>query len=233
MTALPDLPGAPESRLAPGVLVPLPATTPAPPWPCRVQAVVWWHLAGPAAVAALPAALRACARLPLVGAPLVVGAMVRYLDSPVGPYDEVVAAVLHRPLRVHVPFLAVDSPASLHGGRTHWALPKALGAFRRREDGGGGVEGVAQGDGWRIAATALPRGPRLPVLGLLALDQVDAGGQRRTARVSARGRARPGRVLVQVGTDLAGRPGSIAGWLRSGRHPGVVLTARLQVGSVL
>jgi len=246
MSELADLPGAPESRLGPDALGLLPDATAAPPWRCRVEAVLWWHRAGPAAVAALPPPLRGRVRLPLV-----VGAVVRYLDSPVGPYDEVLGAVLYRPLRAHVPFLAVDSPASVHGGRAHWALPKTLAAFERdtgaadgdaqdgsaqdvsAQDVGAAHAGVvAQGPGWRIAATARPRGPQLPALGLLTLDQVVAG-QLRSARVHARGRARVGRVVVQVGTDLAGRPGSIAGWLRSGRHPGVVLSGRLRVGRAL
>ena len=215
-----DLPGAPESRLPAGLRTPPPGGTPAPPWPTRVQAVVWCQRAGPAALATLPAALRRRARLPLV-----VGAFVRYLDSPVGPYDEVIGAVLLRPLHAHVPFLAVDSLASLAGGREHWALPKTLARFERGQDGT-----VARGDGWRIEAGAHPRGPRLPAAGLLRTTQVDAGGRERTARAALRGSARAAGVLVQVGTDLAGSPGSLAGWLRAGQHPGAVVHGSLRVG---
>ena len=221
MRTLADLPGAPESRLAAAVLAQLPDHTPAPPWPTRVQAVVWWHRAPPAALAALPAALRARVRLPLV-----VGAFVRYLDSPVGPYDELIGAVLYRPLHAHVPFICVDSVPSIHGGRAHWALPKAMARFHREEDG----PVAATGDGWRVAAAPQPRGPRLPALAVLSTTQLDGDGRERTARSTARGRARLGRVVVQVGTDRAGEPGSIAGWLRAGRHRGAVLSAALQVG---
>ncbi|MFP5219510.1 MAG: hypothetical protein ACLGIG_07210, partial [Actinomycetes bacterium] len=38
---LADLPAVPESALPAGLLEQLPATTPAPPWHCRVRAVVW------------------------------------------------------------------------------------------------------------------------------------------------------------------------------------------------
>lgn len=217
---LAHLPGAPESRLAGEVLARLPASTPAPPWRTRVEAVFWWHRASPAALAVLPEPLRRTARLPLV-----VGAFVRYLDTPVGPYEEVIGAVAHCPLQVHVPFIAVDSVPSVHGGRAHWALPKALATFTRI---GPGV--TAYGGGWRLSAEPVAGGPRLPVAGRLRDTQVDAGGALRTSASRAWGRARLARVLVTVGTDLAGEPGSIAGWLRSGRHPGAVLRARLVVG---
>jgi len=222
MTTLAGLPCAPESRLAEAVLARLPATTPAPPWPTRVEAVLWWHRAGPAALTVLPAPLRARVRLPLV-----VGAFVRYLDSPVGPYDELIGAVLSRPLHAHVPFICVDSVPSVQAGRAHWALPKTLARFERGPD----RPLVARGEGWRVEAGARPRGPRLPALGVLRTTQVDAAGQARSAVSTVRGRARLGPVVVQVGTDLAGEPGSIAGWLRSGRHRGAVLSAALRVGA--
>jgi len=225
--ARPDLaalPGAPESRLSDAVRARLPAASPPPPWPCRVEAVVWWHRASPAALAVLPAALTDRCRLPRV-----VGAFVRYLDSPVGPYEEVIGAVMDRPLHVHVPFLAVDSLASLHGGRTHWALPKALAAFTRPAGSRGEV--VAEGDGWRVAARARPAGPRLPVVARLRGMQVRADGHPLSNTCTGYGRARFARVDVQAGTDLAGQPGSIAGWLRPGDHLGLVMSARLRVGA--
>lgn len=49
--------------------------------------------------------------------PLVVGATVRCRRSPVGPYEELLGAVVAHPLGAHVPFLAVDSPVSAAGGR--------------------------------------------------------------------------------------------------------------------
>ncbi len=220
--ALADLPGAPESALPADVLAQLPATTPAPPWPTRVEATVWWHRAAPDAVRALPEGLRGAA-----GLRVTVGALIRYLDTPVGPYEEVLAVPVllrSRGLRVSIPFIAVDSVASVHGGRAHWGLPKALARFERA---GAGVTAV--GDGWRVQGTPTAWGPPLPVRLPFSGTQLP-GGVARTARSSARGRGRLARVAVEVDSAAAGEPGSIAGWLRPGRHPGAVLTARLEVG---
>jgi hypothetical protein len=60
------------------------------------------------------------------------GALISYADTPVGPYHEVIGMVIVRHgarLLVHVPFIAVDSPTSLVGGRVNWALPKTLADF--------------------------------------------------------------------------------------------------------
>lgn len=214
-----DVPGAPESRLTAVDVARLPASTPGPPWPCRLGAVVWWHRAPTTALAELPRGLGA-----RYDRPLVVGALVRYLNTPVGPYQEIIGAVQLRPLTVHIPFIAVDSLPSVHGGRTHWALPKALASFSRTDE-----QVVAAGAGWRIAARPRPAGPWLPLAGRLRGSQLDAAGRLRCSTTTAFGRARLGRVTVQVDSDQAGEPGSIAGWLRSGRHRGLVLQARARV----
>lgn len=217
-----ELPGAPESRLAAGLAADLPDATPAPPWRCRVEAVVWWHRAPVAAQAALPDAVRG--RGPW---PLVVGAVVHYLDSPVGPYREVLGALVSLSARptVHVPFIAVDSLASVHGGRAHWALPKTLASFTSGPAG----STRASAAGWEVDVRPAPVGPRLPVAGRLRLLQATATGGTVTGTTTAYARARAARVGVRVGTDTAGDPGSIAGWLRSGRHRGLVLSGRLRV----
>ncbi len=215
------LPGAPESALAAGLLARLPPATPPPPWPTRVEAVLWWHAAGPEALAALPPELGARPRRPLV-----VGAFLRYLDSPVGAYEEVLGAVAHAPAHVTVPFMAVDSLPSVHGGRAWWSLPKALAAFERTGD-----SVLARGAGWQVAATARQVGPRLPAFGGLRLTQLDATGAARRARATAVGRVRLARVDVTVTSGAWAVPGSIAGWLRPGRHRGLVLRARVRVGA--
>lgn len=147
VTTWPVLPGAPESRLSAEVAACLPAVTPAPPWRARVEATLWWHPAGAEALAALPAVLRPRRAL-------VVGAVVRYLDSPVGPYAEVLGAVVPGLLRVHVPFLAVDGLAQVAGGRAHWALPQALATSTTREG-----EVTARG---RTGRSASPRRREAP-----------------------------------------------------------------------
>lgn len=219
-----DLPGAPESRLPIAlleqVLAAQPDRTPPPPWPTRVEAVLWWHRSAPAARDALPAGLRQQHTMSVT-----VGAYLRYLDTPVGPYEEVLAvpAVLPGRLlpRVHVPFIAVDSPASVRGGREHWALPKTLAEFATDADGV-----TVRGADWQVRVAARPRGPRLPAVAAFELTQ--AG----TSRSRVRGTARYARVDVRVDSALRAQHGSIAAWLLPGSHHGVVLAARLRVGPV-
>ena len=209
--ALVDLPCLPESRLPAAVAAQLPGTTPGAPWPCRVRAVVWVQ--------------RAVSPVPPPGHPfagrlrdVALGAMVEYLDSPVGAYREVFAGPLLRgsvlPV-VHVPFIAVDSMPSVHGGRAHWALPKTVAAFAGEIRAG---RATATGDGWSVAVDAAARGPRLPVAGPLVSSQ-----DGRRAVVALRGRGRPARVHV-----TAHGP-TLTGWLGTGTHPGVVAEGRMVV----
>lgn len=208
-----QLPSVPESVLPTGLQ--LPACTPPPPWRCRVEAVVWWHRAALGAAALLPPGLRP-------GPPLAVGALLRYLDSPVGTYDEVLGCphLLHR-VRLHVPFIAVDSLASLAGGRAHWSLPKTLAGFTRT---GGQVraEGTTARD-WSVAATPGAVGPWLPLVGAAVDTQVDADGQQSSSTTRAAVLGRFARVEVDSSAGLAP-------WLLPGRHRGVVLRGRVVVG---
>src|SRR4051794_10476403 len=123
-----------------------PGGAPPAPWHCRVDAVVWWHRAAPGAAAALPDALRAAPRVPLS-----VAALVRYADTPVGPYRELAACpvLFLDDLRVagHVPFIAVDSGASAAAGRALWALPKRLAAFTWPPSAGSAAAVARGGDG--------------------------------------------------------------------------------------
>ena len=211
--ALPDLahlPSVPESRLPAALLAQLPEATPAPPWDCRVRAVVWVQRAPSPLPSSSPFAGRVRA--------LTVGAVVDYLESPVGPYREVFAGPLLRgPLLpvLHIPFIAVDSLPSVHGGRAHWALPKAVAAFSG-DVGSGRV--AAAGDGWTLGVVASTLGPRLPVVGPLRSDQ-----GRGPATASLNGRGRLARVRV-----AASGP-TLSGWLGSGTHPGVVAEGRMRV----
>jgi hypothetical protein len=206
MDSLADLECLPESRLPAALAAQLPASTPGPPWDCRVRAVVWVQKAP----SPLPSSFRYAGRIRAV----TVGAVVDYLESPVGPYREVFAGPLLRgtvlPV-VHVPFIAVDSLPSVHGGRAHWSLPKAIATFS--DDGR-----TATGDGWSVAVTATERGPRLPLRGPL----VNAQKEQR-AVISLRGRGRLARVRVEA-TGLV-----LGGWLGSGTHHGVVAEGRMLV----
>lgn len=210
MTSLADLPSLPESRLPEELLAQLPATTPAPPWHCRVRATVWVQRA--------PSPLDASSAYAGRVRGAAVGALVEYLESPVGPYREVFVGQLLRGTALpvlHVPFIAVDSLPSVHGGRAHWALPKAVAEFAG--DIGAG-SAAATGDGWSVVVRASAAGPRVPVVGPLTTEQ-----QGRRAVASLRGRGRLARVRVQA-TGPA-----LAGWLGSGTHTGVVAEGRMVV----
>lgn len=211
-TALADLPGVVESTLPAALPARLPVTTPPAPWTCRVRAVLWVQRG----VVPLPAS-SPWARRTL---PLVVGAVVDYLDSPVGAYREVFAGQLLRPAgrpAVHVPFLAVDSLPSVHGGRVHWGLPKAVAAFHG-DVGTGRL--TATGDGWSVEVDAARRGLPVPLRAPLAVEQVLG-----RAAVGVRGRGRLTAVRVRASGP------TLTGWLGQGTHVGVVYQGRLVVGA--
>ena len=190
-----DVPGVPETVLPPGTLDRLPAGSAAPPARVPVRAVLWLGRGRPPLPPGSPYAGRTL--------PVTVGALVDYLDSPVGPYREVVGGVLLRGPGLHVPFIAVDSLPSLRAGREHWALPKTLAAFD---------DGTATGVGWSVATTTRGYGPRLPVGAALFAHQ---DGRRALVTVRGLGRA-------AVLTVAASGP-TLPGWLRAGRHPAVEL----------
>lgn len=204
-----DLPSVVESTLPAALLDRLPATTPAPPWHCRVRSVVWLQRSRVPLPTGSPFAGRAL--------PLVMGAFVQYLESPVGPYTEVFAGPLLRRRgrpTVHVPFIAVDSLPSVHGGRAHWSLPKSLADFTG-DVGTGRV--TADGEGWSVSAEATGGVP-MPLVGTFAGDQGTG-----PARVVLRGRGRLARVRV-----TASGP-SLSGWLGTGTHAGVLGEGRMVV----
>lgn len=210
----------PESRLPDELLAQLPTSTPAPPWNCRVRATVWWQRAPSPLPSSSPYAGRV--------RPLAAGAMVDYLESPVGPYREVFVGQLLRGTMLpvlHVPFIAVDSLASVHGGRAHWALPKALASFEG-DPGSGQVTArgaeTAGSTPWSVQVHAEPRGPRLPLVGPLWTAQAPTT----RAKASLRGTGRLALVTVSA-TGL-----TLPGWLTSAsgpRHLGVVAEGRMQV----
>ncbi len=76
----------------------------------------------------------------------------------------------------------------------------------------------ATGGGWWVRATAVPRGWTFPLMLPISGMQVRPDGRVAVFRAPVRGRARLARVEVDVD------PGSsIAAWLRSGRHLGLVV----------
>ncbi|MFC4605963.1 hypothetical protein [Rhodococcus kronopolitis] len=195
--------------------------SPPPPWPARVRATLWWHRSTAAAASYGPGGRTI---------PLTLAMMVDYLDSPVGPYREILASpVLRAPGRgvgalpaMAVPFIAVDSEPSVHGGRAHWHLPKVLARFGG--DAHAGFEAV--GDGWRVETAARPRGPRLPIAGALGFAQPTAAGVPAAGSARLRGQFRYARVAVRADGPTIGN------WLTSCTHHGIVVTGRMVTGPV-
>ncbi|MGJ9412119.1 acetoacetate decarboxylase family protein [Aeromicrobium sp. CF4.19] len=108
----------------------------------------------------------------VAGRAVVTVAFFRYREPSPLRYGEVMATVLVRRglrLRVHIPQIWVDSPASRDGGRDLWAIPKDLAVFS-------GDPGTAMtGEG--IASVILDRVRRLPgrfPLGFRIAQQRDA-----------------------------------------------------------
>jgi hypothetical protein len=207
-----DLPSVVESALPEALLSQLPDSTSPPPWSCAVRAVVWLQRSAAPVPPGSPFQDRALG--------LTMGAFVDYLDSPVGSYREVFAGPFvkqaGRPL-VHIPFIAVDSLPSVHGGRAHWGLPKTVASFTGDVATG---RARAEGDGWAVEVDARAGGLPVPLVGTFANAQ--AGG---SATVTLRGRGRLARVRV-----TASGP-TLSGWLGAGAHAGVVASGRMTISA--
>jgi hypothetical protein len=207
--------GVPETAVSQALLARLPDNLAEAPWTCVCDAVLWFGRGGAAARAALPASLRGA---PALG---VVGGMVRYRDTPVGRYDEVLGMVGSRSgVRPwgSVAFMSVDSEPSLVGGRTNWAMPKTLGSFTGEVGSGRSI--AAQGADatrWRVRVTPRALGPAVPVAARTVARQEFPGGRVGASALRARGRLRPALVTVEVESD-----GPLPSWLRPGRHLGAL-----------
>lgn len=210
--------GVAESAVSAALLATLPPHDAPAPWTVTCEAVIWVCRGGEGAGRALPPALRASGSRGLI----VVGGVVRYSDTPVGPYDEVFGLVGSRTGRRgwgSVCFMSVDSPASLVGGRANWGMPKTLGAFAGEIASGSSV--VARGADevqWSVTATPRVRGPRLPARSRAITRQEFDGGRIGDSRLSASVKVRPAVVDVEVRSE-----GDLATWLKPGRHLGAVV----------
>ena len=209
--------GVPETRLSDALLERLPANDAPAPWTVHSRAVIWYARGGAAATGALPEAMRSTHR-----GLAVVGGVVSYDETPVGPYSEVFGLVGARSGRGGVgtvAFMAVDSEASLVGGRANWGMPKTLGAFEGTIDSGRTFTARgADASAWRVSVTPRVLGPRLP-FGMKAVTrQVMDGDRVADSRLSGRARIRPALVRVEVESD-----GDLPAWLRPGHHLGAVV----------
>jgi hypothetical protein len=209
------VPGVAECRLPAATVAELPATAPVAPWrDLRLTSILWLTRGGRTAGRAAGAANRSHGR-----ALAVIGGLISYSDTPVGPYHEVLGAVglrAGRTVRNTVPFMAVDSTASLVGGRTNWSLPKTLARFTGEPADG---EMTAHGEGWAVRVRARPYGPSVPIPMSGRIVQAWPDGQLRSAALAGKGRGRSAIVTVEVESD-----GELPSWLRPGRHLGAVVS---------
>jgi hypothetical protein len=188
----------------------LPDTSPPAPWTCQCSGLVWY---GRAPRDTVPA------EADLGGRPVAVfGGFVQYLDTPVGPYGEVfggVALLRGRTPIGTIPFMAVDSPRSVVGGRQNWSLPKTLASFEGAPTSG---RMTAHGPGWTVRASARPIAPALPAKLGGRMAQRWPDGAERIAVLRGRARVRPALITVEVESD-----GDLPRWLRPGRHLGAIM----------
>ena len=207
-----DVPGIRGTQLTAEIIQRLPASAPAAPWPLHASAMVW--------VAPAPSAAAAALQRGIAGRPLAIGGMfVSYQDTPVGPYDEIIGFVALRrgwTVVANIPFIAVDSLASVVGGRANWGLPKTLASFAGDPLRDRAMR--AHHADWEVTAQARRVGPAVSARSRLTL--VQAGVEGREARIKGRARVRVRPALMQVRTSGVSE---LTDWLRSGRYPGLII----------
>jgi hypothetical protein len=212
-----DATGLPETKLPDPLLAQLPESVAAAPWHTRdCQVVTWLHQVDAAAAMLLPSPIRP------TGGGLIAWALVRYGDTPVGPYSEIAATWLSEDPDGygHVPFIVVDSLASIVGGRVNWLLPKALARFDWSDDG---LAVRAHSDQpadprWAIAVSVEPTGEPQPVSVPNHLQQVSADGGVRRFDGELTGAMRPAAVTVEGSAS-----GLLSALFAPGRYDGTMI----------
>ncbi len=206
------VPGVPETVLSEALLARLPENLAPAPWTTRCVAMVWLCRGGRDATEALPPALRGESR-----GHAVIGGMVRYLDTPVGTYDEVFGIVVGAQGRHpwgNIAFIAVDSETSVVGGRANWAMPKTLASF---EGGLTGMTATGLDTNWRISATPRRLGPAIKYTSRASVRQEFPDGRIRPSELLGKFKMRPTLIDVEVESDS-----TLPRWLKPGRHLGSV-----------
>jgi hypothetical protein len=218
--------GLPECVLPDALLARLPESVAAAPWRTRCRVVSWLHEPDAAAIETFPAAIRPDAIA------LVAWALVRYEDTPVGPYDEVAATLIPADGdgHGHIPFIVVDSLPSIVGGRANWLLPKALADFAWSDDGRSvTVTGVAPAEpAWSMSLTYRADGDAAPIAVPNQVQQVSVDGDVRRFVGELTGSMQAGTIDVQARAD-----GPLAALLRSGTHGAAIVSdARFDAGAL-
>jgi hypothetical protein len=124
-----------------------------------------------------------------------------------------------------LPFIAVDSPASVRGGRDNWALPKVLAELHGNPTQDHVLR--ADGEGWWVSARVRPaRGPAIPLAFRTRIAQVFPDHSTRAARLTSQGRGRL--ALVDLDVDTRSSPRT---WIKPGRHLGLIVNGEGFVGT--
>jgi hypothetical protein len=215
--AVTDSAGLPETELPDNLVEQLPANVAPAPWLTRDCTVVTWlNAIEPAALDAVPAAVRPA------GATLVAWALVQYGQTPVGPYSEVAATVLSGSPDGygHIPFIVVDSLPSIVGGRANWLLPKALARFEW-SDGGRAVTVTSdqpQSPAWSLSVTVEPMGTPAAAAIPSRVQQASTSGVVRRFDGEIRGALSAAKVVVDGKAD-----GPLAALLMPGTYDGTMI----------
>jgi hypothetical protein len=146
--------------------------------------------------------------------------LVRYDETPVGPYSEIAATLMPDDGVGHIPFIVVDSLTSIVGGRANWLLPKALAEFAWAEDFSSvAIHPVDPAvPTWSAAVTVEAAGDPVPMTIPSQLRQVSTDGMAGTCVGSMSGAMQSATITVEARTD-----GPLAALLKSGRYDGTVL----------
>jgi hypothetical protein len=209
--------GLPETELPDSLIARLPDSVAAAPWQTKCQVVAWMHEVDAAAIEAFPAAIRPDS------VALVAWALVRYEDTPVGPYSEIAATLIPNggDGYGHIPFIVVDSLPSIVGGRANWLLPKALADFDWSEDGKSVTvtSGEPSSPAWSISVSYETSGDISAVTVPNHVEQVSTDGVVRRFDGDLSGSMQTGTVQVDGHAD-----GPLAALLRIGSHDATTMT---------
>jgi hypothetical protein len=208
--------GLPETLLPESLLAQLPASVAGAPWQTKCRVVTWLHAVDEAALAALPGGIRSA------GISIVAWALVRYSETPVGPYDEVAATLLPADGDYgHIPFIVVDSLPSIVGGRTNWLLPKALAEFDWDDDDNAVTisSHIPAAPAWRMRVSFEASGDASPLEVPNHVQQVSTDGEVRGFDGAMTGAMRSAAVTVDGHAD-----GPLSSLLIPGRYDGTLLT---------
>jgi hypothetical protein len=225
--------GLPETVLPESLVARLPAHVAPAPWltrDCRV--VSWLHEIDPTALEAIPEAVRPAFES-TQGASIVAWALVRYGDTPVGPYSEIAATLLAADPDGygHIPFIVVDSETSVVGGRANWLLPKALADFDWSADGLTVTVTAKEPacPAWTITVEVAVSGDPMPLSIPSRVQQASTAGWVGRFEGEMSGALRSATVTVNGFAD-----GPLAGLLRAGQHGATILTeATFDVGPLV